>query len=379
MSEEEYGHEQPEHDAQEFKCPMCGGQMAYDASDSQMKCAHCGHAMVVGAEEGDQAIVEYNLEDGLAKATQKGYGTPVRSSQCNECGAKVSFSESETATDCVYCGSSQVLQQEENRNVLRPESVVPFNIARADASSKFSGWLSKLWFRPSALKNEAKVSEMNGVYVPYWTFDSQVHSDWTAQAGHHYYVNESYTDSEGNSKTRRVQKTNWVPAWGQRDDFYDDVLICASKGLPANLVGKLKSFNTEELQPYQPSFLAGWKAEEYAIELNDGWKTAVGQMEAEQRTKCSNDVPGDTQRGLSVTNKFYDETFKHVLLPIWISAYRFNGKVYRFLVNGQTGEVTGKAPWSFWKIFLFILTIVAIIVGIVVLVKMGGGGDKNGG
>lgn len=376
---DEYGHEQPEHNAQEFKCQMCGGQMAYDAAASQMKCAHCGNAVQVGTAEGNEAIVEYNLQDGLAKASQKGYGTPVRSSQCNECGAKVSFSESETATDCVYCGSSQVLEQEENRNVLRPESVVPFNVARADASKKFSTWLSKLWFRPSALKREAKVSEMNGVYVPYWTFDSQVHSDWTAQAGHYYYVTESYTDSEGNQKTRQVRKTNWVPAWGSRDDFYDDILICASKGLPANLVGKLKTFNTAELQPYQPSFLAGWKAEEYAIELNDGWKTAVGQMEKEQRSKCSRDVPGDTQRFLSVTNRFHDETFKHVLLPIWISAYRFNGKVYRFLVNGQTGEVTGKAPWSFWKIFLFILVIVAIIAGIIIAVKAGGSSGGNGG
>jgi ribosomal protein S27E len=345
--------------------------MTYDAGSQQMACGHCGHVMAIPMSEGHQAIVEYDLEHGLAMSRQRGYGTPVRTSQCQECGASVSFAENVTATTCDFCGSSQVLEQEANRKVLRPESLVPFQRDRSEAQEKFSSWLHGLWFRPSDLKHKARVSEMSGVYVPYWTFDATVHSNWTAQAGYYYYVTETYTarDAQGRTvqKTRQVRKVRWVPAWGSRSDHFDDVLICASRGLPVDLARKLKTFDTASLVPYEPSFLAGWKAEEYAVELNDGWKQAVDHMESAQEQRCRRDVPGDTQRFLNVRNRFHDETFKHVLLPIWISAYRYHDKVYRFLVNGQTGEVTGKAPVSVMKIVLFILFIAAIVAAIVLL------------
>jgi hypothetical protein len=207
----------------------------------------------------------------------------------------------------------------------------------------------------------AQVQEMGGVYVPFWTFDAMVHSNWTADAGYYYYETEHYTDSNGNRQTRQVQRTRWQRAHGSRNDFFDDTLVCASKGLPEVLVTKFTTFDTKQLVPYQPQYLAGWRAEVYAVELLDGWVIAQRIMGNTQRTRCSSDVPGDTQRDLHVNNSFSRETFKHVLLPIWIAAYRYKGKPYQFLVNGQTGEVVGKAPWSLGKIALLVLVILAAI------------------
>jgi hypothetical protein len=264
------------------------------------------------------------------------------------------------------------MPQDANRNVIRPESLVPFQIDRQAAQDKFGGWLRGLWFRPSDLKHKARVADMAGVYVPYWTFDARVDSDWTAQAGYYYYETETYTatgsDGKPTTKTRQVRRTRWEPAWGRRADVFDDVLICASKGLPSDLAERLKTFDTRRLVPYEPGFLAGWRAEEYAVDLNTGWHQAVDRMEAAQRQRCAGDVPGDTHRFLHVTNRFSQQTFKHVLLPIWISAYRYDDKVFRFLVNGQTGEVTGKAPLSVLKIVLFIAVVAALIALIAVLV-----------
>ena len=81
------------------------------------------------------------------------------------------------------------------------------------------------------------------------------------------------------------------------------------------------------------------------------------------------DIGGDEQRIYSVNTKYNDITFKHVLLPIWISAYRFKNKVYRFLINGRTGEVQGERPWSVWKIIFFSLSIAAVVTGIVILIN----------
>ncbi len=353
--------------ANRFRCPSCAAAMHFDAAVGMLSCDYCGTTVAVGTNEGGQSIVEYDLESGLDRQREHGYGAEVRRTRCSECGATVNFGASVTSDRCDFCGAPSVLVQESNRNLLRPESLIPFRVENQLATDKFRGWLKGLWFRPNDLKKTARVKKLAGVYVPYWTFDAIADSDWTAQAGYYYYVTETYRtrDANGNSvtRTRQVRKVRWQNAWGSRTDRYDDILICASQGLPARMVNRLNSFNTQELVAYQPGYLAGWGAEEYAVELNVGWRDAVEIMASSQRRRCSRDVPGDTQRFLNVTNRFSEQTFKHVLLPIWISSYRYKDDVYRFLVNGQTGEVTGSAPYSIIKIALFVLMIVSIIVG----------------
>jgi hypothetical protein len=262
-----------------------------------------------------------------------------------------------------------VLAREAAANPIRPESVVPFKVDKNSASTRFDEWLGALWFRPSDLRKMVKLEGLAGVYIPYWTFDARVYSTWTAQAGYHYYVDETYTDEQGDRQTRKVQKTRWEPASGRRTDTFDDVIICASKGLPHDLGNAFRSFDTKALTPYRPEFLAGWRAEAYAIDLMPAWEKGQTIMEGTQRSRCSGDVPGDTQQDLQVRNDFSRVTFKHVLLPVWIAAYRYQDKPFQFLVNGQTGEVVGKAPYSILKIVLFVLFIAAVIAGIYIATR----------
>ena len=295
----------------------------------------------------------------------RGLGTPVTQVSCNDCGATVNVTPGEQTAKCAFCGSQQVLAQEAPGTAIRPESLVPFLVDKAGANQKFEQWLARLWFRPSDLKKMARLHEMGGVYIPFWTFDAWVRSTWHAEAGFHYYETEFYTDEDGNRETRQVQRTRWEPASGWRNDFFDDTLVCASKGLPPALVAKFRSFDTKQLSPYKPEFLAGWRAEAYAVDLMPAWGTAQDDMCRAQQIRCAGDVPGDTHRNLHVQNNFSNVTFKHILLPIWIAAYRYKGKPYQFLVNGQTGEVVGKAPWSVLKISLFTVAILALIGALV--------------
>lgn len=356
-------------DALRFSCENCGAQLLYDASKKRMKCGHCGTEQDVPQEAGQAPVEEHDLVDFRHVAAARGLGAATQEYACNDCGASVLVPAQEKTGQCPFCGAAGVIAKPSAEDVLTPESLVPFQVDREAATAKFAKWLSGLWFRPSDLKKQASVEEMQGVYVPFWTFDSQVASHWTAQAGHYYYVTESYTayvNGKPQRKTRQVRKVRWVPASGSRNDFYDDVLVCASKGLPQELVDNLKSFDTKHLQAYNPSFLAGWRCERYAIDLQGGWQIGREKMSKSQYQRCGKDVPGDTYRFLHVSNSYSATTFKHVLLPIWISAYRYSQKVFRFLVNGQTGEVVGKAPWSWVKIGLMVLLIAAIIAGIVI-------------
>jgi hypothetical protein len=189
-----------------------------------------------------------------------------------------------------------------------------------------------------------------------------VASTWTAEAGFYYYTTETYTEVENGqqvTRTREIQHVRWEPASGAREDSFDDILVCASRGLPGPLVARLHTFDTSALQPYSPAYLAGFRAERYAVDLREALERATVLVHDEQTKRCAADVPGDTQRGLDVRDRLSNVTFKHVLLPLWIAAYRYKGRAHRFLVNGQTGEVQGTAPLSVAKIAALVLVLIA--------------------
>lgn len=335
------------------RCDNCGAAMRWDPEPDALACEHCGHTREV--PRASDEILERPLS--AAGEAARGLDLSLRVSACDGCGARISFEESGTATTCVYCGSSSVLEREANRNALRPESLIPLDVTRATVEEAFARWLGKLWFRPNALK-EARTRNVAGVYVPFWTFDSEVHSDWSADAGFYYYVTVPHvTMVKGKPVVtmRTERRTRWEPAWGDRDDAFDDLLVPASGGLSDELLQSLGDFDMSALVPYRAEYLAGWRAEEYQLDLEDAWARGLTRMVEIQRARCSGDVPGDTQRDLRVDNEFSEPRWKHVLLPVWSLSYRHGETHYQVLVHGQTGRVVGEAPWSWVKIALAVL------------------------
>ena len=346
LSEEE---DEPTEGGQvDFPCDNCGAEMRWDPDVDALLCGHCRNQVAVPRGEG--TIVEHSFAE--AGAAARGLGLELRVARCGNCGAQVSFDTSATSRACVYCGSASVLEQAANRNALRPESLVPLDVGRSAVEKNFRSWLGGLWFRPNELKR-MKRFDAQGVYVPFWTYDCNVRSDWSADAGYYYWVTQTYTtivNGKPAIRTRQVRKVRWVPAWGDRDDVFDDVLIHASGSQPQKLVRGLGDFDTSGLVAYRPEYLAGWCAEEYQLDLEQGWGVALKRVEAAQRDRCARDVPGDTHRLLRVKNSVSAVRWKHVLLPIWSLQYRFKGQTYTVLVHGQTGKVVGRAPYSWLKI-----------------------------
>lgn len=356
-----------ESDAQGFPCDACGARMRWDPDADALSCEYCGNTRAVPRVAAE--IVERPL--AAAGEAARGFGVDLRVSRCGNCGARVTFGDTATSEVCVYCGSANVLEEEASRNAIRPESLVPLDIGKDQVAAAFRRWIRSRWFRPNALRKTRRF-EATGIYVPFWTFDAAVHSEWSADAGYSYYVTETYTTSVNGkpvTRTRQVRKVRWVPAWGERDDRYDDLLVLASRGLPESLVEKLGGYDTTELVPYRPEYLAGWRAEEYQIDLSEGWARGRERIRETQYARCAGDVPGDTHRNLEVRNEIGEVTWKHVLLPLWSVQYRFRGKVYTVLVHGQTGRVVGEAPWSWVKISLAILALLA--AGALVILWLG--------
>ncbi|MHC5027526.1 MAG: TFIIB-type zinc ribbon-containing protein, partial [Planctomycetota bacterium] len=205
-----------ESDHLDFPCGTCGAQLTWDPDADALTCEHCGGRVVVPRAEG--TILERPLSE--ASDAVRGFGIENRVLRCDTCGAQVTLGESSTADACVYCGSAQVLAQEANRNAIRPESLVPLDIGRDVVEVRLRRWVRNLWFRPNELKKMKRFNAI-GVYVPFWTFDCQVYSEWSADAGYYYYVTERYTTTVNGKRvqrTRRKRKIRWVPAWGDRND-----------------------------------------------------------------------------------------------------------------------------------------------------------------
>ncbi|MGA1820610.1 MAG: primosomal protein N' (replication factor Y) - superfamily II helicase [Thermoplasmatota archaeon] len=333
----------------QVECPNCGAVMVFDPGTQGLKCGYCGSDKGIDADQ--RAIEEKDLDSA---PFLKGWDTSVQTFQCESCGATITTERNITG-ECPFCGSNFVRELSKRQDIIRPENLVPFKIARERANELFQRWIGRGCFRPGDLKRLKKLQKMSGIYLPFWTYDCRTHADWTAQSGYYYYETETYTAYENGRhvrKTRQVRKVRWVPSRGRRDDTFDDTLILASKGIDEDIAEKVYPFHLNELVPYKPDYLSGWMAEEYSINVHEGWGKAREKVKGEVYQRCARDVPGDTHRFLNVDTRFFDLKYKHILLPIWSAAYHYKKKLYHFLINGQTGEVQGEKPLSWLKIAL---------------------------
>lgn len=354
--------------AVQVRCRNCGANMVWDPTVDALSCAYCGITQAVPRLEG--TIVERTMEEVGSAA--RGFGLATRAATCTRCGAKTDFAGQETSTTCVFCGAPTVLEESSYRNALRPESLIPLDVARSQIDDAFGRWARGLWFRPNDLRR-ARIAGARGLYVPAWTFDANVHSQWSADAGYYYTVMEPrpvMVNGKMQIRMVPVQKVRWEPAFGERRDVFDDLVVHASKGLSPELARELGGYEMKGLVPYRPEYLSGWGAEEYAIDLEAGWKDALARMQARQSERCSGDVPGDTQRNLRVRNTITDVRWKLILLPVWSLTYRHGGKDYAVLVHGTNGRVVGDAPYSWIKIALLVLGIGAAVLLILALMSM---------
>ncbi len=356
-------------EVRQYPCKQCGAQLTYSATAHEMVCGYCGYSEIIPVSK--EAIREYEYNDNLSQPTEKGWGTETRTIQCENCGAKTTFQAGQISSACAFCGSPKVVEAPSNTNLIRPESLVPFQVDKNAAAQMFRQWLQGLWFRPSNLKKMAELAQINGIYLPFWTYDANTQSWWEAEAGYYYYTTETYTetDSDGNPvvRTREVQHIRWEPVSGHYQAFFDDELVFASTGLNEQMVEGLYPYHIQQLTPYQSAYLAGWLAEEYKVDVKEGWQRGQKIMEHKIYAACERLIPGDTNRGLSVNTAFSNITFKHILLPLWIAAYMYSNKSYQFLVNGQTGKVSGQAPLSWIKIALTVSIAIVIIVLLVLI------------
>jgi hypothetical protein len=324
------------------------------------------------AEAADRAVVE-NPIDSVDPSRFGQLSAKALEITCSTCGSAVQFEPPDVAGCCPFCDAKIVAQPVSPDPLIAPDGLLPFSLLSQQASGNVKSWLSGLWFAPSDLQRLAQPDRLNGVYLPFWTFDAATYSRYEGQRGDAYYEEEivETTDSNGRRvrQLQQVRRIRWTPVSGAVNNAFDDILVPASKSLPNNRLSALEPWDLPSVKPYEPAFLAGFKAQRYQLELPDGFETAKSIMAGTISEAASADIGGDEQRISRIDTQYSGVTFKHLLLPVWLGAYRYQGKVFQVLVNARTGEVQGDRPYSAAKITLTVLAAIIAILLLYVLTR----------
>ena len=350
-------------------CAQCGAKLDFAPGTTALKCPYCGFEMQI--KKSETQILELDYRTYLEQAGQEKESHEQQRVKCEKCGAETTMPADTTAGICPFCGANMVFSGSVSR-LIKPEGLLPFKVSQKDAFEDFRKWIRKLWFAPNKLKQYAQSEgKLAGVYVPFWTYDSDTTTAYTGERGDHYYTTETYTEEENGrtvERTREVQHTRWTRVSGTVSNNFDDILILASKSLPRNYTDRLQPWDLANLVPYSNDYLSGFRAESYQVSLPQGFEEAKAVMAAAIESSIRQDIGGDEQRIDSARTEYGNITFKHILLPVWLSAYRFRDKIYRILINARTGEVQGERPFSAWKIAGAVL-LGLVIIGILILIK----------
>ena len=341
---------------QKYECPACGADAQWNPAKQALICPFCGteSPAVLQTRGADTVLVEHDLVAALRGIpdSKRGWQASKLAVRCQSCRAISVFSPERVAQRCEFCGSAQLVRYEEVKEPFSPELLLSFSIDEPKARDLLRAWYGRQWLAPNNLKQLALTDTVHGLYLPYWTFDASVHARWTAESGRFYYVTVN---------GRRQQRVTWSPASGELDHAFDDELVPASAGVPAPLLRGIEPFPTQSLIPYDPGYLAGWTVERYQIDLVGAAQRSRDQMDAKVRQLCASAVPGDTHRNLQVHSNYRDQTFKHILVPVWLLTYTYGRRVYHVAVNGVTGRVAGERPWSWIKVTLLVLVILVLV------------------
>ncbi len=352
-------------DTHRFPCQQCGADYRFAPDQGELVCDHCGHhALMQDMGPWGGSINELDFNAALNNLLPAQEIEEQRMTTCPNCAAHVEFDEVNHSVECPFCATPVVIDTGKHRQI-KPKGVLPFALDERAANKAMSQWLGKLWFAPNGLQEYArKGRKMDGIYVPYWTFDAQTDSSYRGERGTVYYETRTVT-RDGKQVQERVSKVRWRNVSGRVARFFDDVLVLASKSLPKRFTEALEPWDLSAMEPYRPEFLAGFRAEGYAVELEEGFAEARHHMDRVILRDVKFDIGGDRQRVHDINTLVSDVTFKHVLLPVWMAAYKYRGKTYRFVVNGRTGRVQGERPWSAWKIAI------AVVLGAIVAAGVG--------
>lgn len=377
-----------------YPCKGCGAELKFQPGTKELVCPYCATRQEITSGDPHE-VRERDFESMLADlaAGRKGSESGVLDMvvvHCDGCQAETQLQPNVTSQACPFCGTP-IVATAKSIKLIKPNAIIPFVVTAKQAEESFARWLKGLWFAPSNLSKFAHVdasasdlrsrmgsggSALAGMYLPFWTYDANTSTDYEGMRGDDYWETEWVTVMVNGSpqrQARQVRKTRWTHVSGHVSNFHNDVLVLASHSVNPDKMRKLGGYDLNALRVYDDGFLSGFRSESYAVDLPEGFQQAKVEMQRQIEASICRDIGGDHQRITHAQSDYSDIMFKHVLLPVWVSAYRYGSRTFQFMVNGQSGAVVGERPYSAWKIAFLVIAILIAIGTIVAIGALKGG------
>jgi len=339
--------------AKVYTCPNCGAATAFDVAAGGIACEHCGYIAPVQEEVLGRVADEFEFTLETVSQANRGWGIKRQVLHCDACGGELSLAEGVISTNCPFCASNQVNLTTSPDEFLRPRYLIPFKITLEQSRHLAKTWLGQGWFHPDALAANSVLRRFSGIYFPFWTFDSKITAHWKAQVGYQKTVRH-YNAAQKRWETRT--KIDWRWEDGTVPLIFDDLLVIGSspRQVSHTILRRIDNFQMRDLVAYHPDYLAGWQAQAYERTLTDAWEIGKQKIREQAKQACYRDIPTSHVRNFSMSADFADESWRYILLPVYLAAYKFQDQTFQIMVNGQTGAVGGQKPVAWWKIWLAI-------------------------
>jgi DNA-directed RNA polymerase subunit RPC12/RpoP len=320
---------------QVFLCPQCGGHLKFDIQQQDLICEFCGHRVKtaeIPADESSEQVLDFILP------TTRGHRWAEAQHRlaCEQCGALVLLPVGQTADECPHCGSRRLIESAETGELVEPQAILLAQFDAQAAHQHLKAWLGRGWFAPDDLRKLAQTSALRPAYYPFWAFDGTLELSWSCEV------------NQGGSRGG-----DWRMSDGVELEMFTDVLVPGWRLFERMDLGKAGEFDLSKAVLFKPEYLAGWSALTYDIPLADASLKARQTVTRRLRQQLPNRVLiGAQKRNLrSGSTRWSGVTFTHVLLPLWVGSYRYRNRLFRVVINGQSGSVAGLKPGDAWKVF----------------------------
>lgn len=332
-----------------FRCPHCDGVTAFSTDNGSLTCGYCGYHEAPQAEQVGRQAEAFEFTVAAWERSTHGWGEARKELACQSCSANTTLSAEMLTHTCPFCGSNKVVQLKAPQDVLRPRFLIPFTRTTDECRQTVSEWLGRSWMVPKGLQRLGRATEFVPIYIPFWTFDARNSADWRAEVGHQ----QRYT-VRVNGRTETRTRIVWRWESGRVSHFFDDLLLSGSSKLSPILLSQIEQYDLNQLVVYDPAFLAGLQAQAYDLPLDAAWERARQQMRVTTKQACKGQASTNRIRNFSMNLDFSEESWRYILLPLYLAVYHYNQQPYQIMVNGQTGQIAGQRPVDWRKVGLAI-------------------------
>lgn len=347
----------------DYKCPCCGGALAFDSGVQKLKCPYCDTEFDTDTIEkfGDDLKRErpdtFSWDSKAGGEWQSGEEGELRSFICNSCGGEIVCDENTAATSCPFCGNP-VVMSDRLSGTLKPDYVIPFKLDKKAAKDAFLKHISKKRLLPKVFKSQNHIDEIRGVYVPFWLFDTDV----DAAVRYHATTTKTWSDSKYD-----YTETSHYSLFREGSIGFDNVPVDGSSKMADDLMESIEPFDFSEAVDFKTAYLAGYLADKYDVTANESIDRANERIKNSTEAAFARTVDGyDTVNTEASSINAHNGRAKYALYPVWMLTTTWNEQKYTFAMNGQTGKFVGDLPvdrgayWKWWGIYTAIITAITL-------------------